>query len=77
MLVETDSDYLLDRVRQEVAAGRLERDKVIILFFQKPHLETTVHPLYLDANGNIENAPEDYRSFFLEEEIHLLRRASS
>ena len=76
MLVETHSDYLVDRVRQEVAAGKLDPDKVVILFFQKPHLETTVHPLYLDASGNVENAPDDYRQFFMEEEIRLLKRTS-
>ena len=75
-LIETHSDYLVDRVRQEVANGRIDAKNVLILFFQKPHLETTVYPLYLDANGNIENAPDDYRKFFLEEELRLLTRTS-
>jgi hypothetical protein len=74
-LIETHSDYLVDRVRQEVARGTLSHDKVQILFFHKPELETTVHPITLDAQGNVENAPLEYRRFFLQEELNLLSRA--
>lgn len=74
-VIETHSDYLIDRVRQEVAAGTLAPDAVSILFFDRPHIETTVSELTLDKHGNIENAPENYRTFFLEEELRLLARA--
>jgi AAA domain, putative AbiEii toxin, Type IV TA system/Protein of unknown function (DUF3696) len=71
-VVETHSDYIVDRVRQEVAAGRIDKDKVSILFFEKPGFETTVHQLRLDKQGNILNAPASYREFFLEEQMNLL-----
>jgi len=74
MVVETHSDHLVDRVRQEVATGRVDKDKVLILFFHKPKLETTVYQLQLDKFGNVENAPAEYRSFFLEEELKLFSR---
>ena len=74
-VIETHSDYLIDRVRQEVAAGTLRPEAVSILFFDRPHIETTVSELTLDRYGNIENAPENYRAFFLEEELRLLARA--
>lgn len=74
-VIETHSDYLIDRVRQEVAAGTLKPEAVSILFFDRPHIETTVSELTLDKHGNIENAPENYRAFFLEEELRLLARA--
>jgi hypothetical protein len=76
ILIETHSDYIVDRVRQEVAQTKISPEKVLILFFDKPHLETTVHPILIDANGNVESAPERYRSFFLNEEINLLSRTS-
>jgi predicted ATPase len=74
-VIETHSDYLIDRVRQEVASGTLAPESVSILFFDRPHIETTVSELTLDKHGNIENAPENYRTFFLEEELRLLSRA--
>jgi predicted ATPase len=73
-VIETHSDYLVDRVRQEVAKGTIKSEDVQILFFDKPGLETTIHQLTLDENGNVENAPDEYRSFFMEESINLLTR---
>jgi hypothetical protein len=75
-VVETHSDFLVDRVRQEVARCTLAPEKVIILFFHKEDLETTVYPIRLDSEGNVEDAPECYREFFLEEEFKLLQRTS-
>jgi hypothetical protein len=44
---------------------------VIILFFDKPKLETEVTPIELDDQGNVVDAPSSYRRFFLEEELKL------
>ncbi|HUG91980.1 MAG TPA: AAA family ATPase [Planctomycetaceae bacterium] len=75
-LVETHSDYLVDRVRQEVARGTIPPEDVLILFFDKPKLETTVWPLTMDRNGNIQGVPPSYRRFFVDEEMRLLRRTA-
>jgi predicted ATPase len=75
-VVETHSDYLLDRVRQEVANGVIAPDRVAVLFFDKPALETTIHLIELDELGNLVDPPQGYRDFFLEEELNLLRRGS-
>ena len=75
-VIETHSDHLVDRVRQEVATGSIDRDRVQILFFHKPKLETTVHSITLDKFGNVENAPPEYRRFFLDEEVKLFNRTS-
>jgi energy-coupling factor transporter ATP-binding protein EcfA2 len=72
LLIETHSDYLIDRVRQEVAKGTLDPNMVLILFFDKPRIETTVFPIHLDRLGNVENAPDHYRDFFLKEELNIL-----
>ncbi len=75
LLIETHSDYLIDRVRQEVAKGTLDPSKVLILFFHKPKMETTVYPIHLDQLGNVEDAPDHYRDFFLQEELNILGHA--
>jgi predicted ATPase len=76
MLIETHSDYLLDRVRQDVADGRIRANDVQILFFDKPKHETTIHPIALDELGNVVDPPPAYRSFFLEEQERLLSRGA-
>jgi len=76
-VVETHSDHLVDRVRYEVAQGRISRDRVMILFFDKPGLETEVTPIQLDDQGNVVDAPASYRRFFLEEEFRLFARGTT
>ena len=74
LIIETHSDYLLDRVRQEVASKTIKSADVQIIYFEKSKHLTNVHPISLDDNGNILFAPSSYRSFFLDEELKLLTR---
>jgi predicted ATPase len=74
-VIETHSDYIIDRVRQEVARGNIDKEKVLILFLHKTRNETQVFPLSLDELGNVRNAPSSYREFFIQEDINLLSRS--
>ena len=67
--METHSDHLLDRVRMEVSDGKtgLKPDDVSILFFERGDLDVSIHSLRIDDRGNILDAPDSYRSFFMEE----------
>ena len=69
LIVETHSDFLLDRVRMEIRDGTspLKPEDVSILFFERNDLDVRIHSLELDNNGNILNVPETYRRFFLTE----------
>jgi energy-coupling factor transporter ATP-binding protein EcfA2 len=77
LVIETHSDYIIDRVRQEVAAGNISRDDVGILFFARTESETDVWEIAVDEHGNVDGAPPNYREFFLEEELRLLTRTAS
>lgn len=72
--IETHSDYLIDRVRQEVASGTIKPDLVTILFFEKKNGKSNIYPISIDEEGNVVDAPPTYRDFFLEEEFRLLTR---
>jgi len=76
LMVETHSDYLMDRVRQEVAAGKIAPDMVALLYLHREGLESKCHLIELDDLGNLINPPDDYRSFFLEETRQLLGRGA-
>ena len=56
-VVETHSDHLVDRIRQEVARGKVGKDDVLILFFNRQGAETTIHPIHVDEQGNVIDAP--------------------
>ncbi len=76
-VIETHSDYIVDRVRQEVANGRISFNDVVVLYFQRRGGKTTIHPLRLDELGNVQRTPAGYRDFFLREEMNLLTRGKS
>ena len=69
LVVETHSDYLMDRVRMDVRDGEsdLTPDDVSILYFEREDLDVKIHSLRIDEEGNILDAPDGYRSFFMEE----------
>lgn len=73
-IVETHSIFLVDRVRYEVAQKHIDPASVIILYFEKKGVKTTVHPIEVDELGNLVNAPASYGSFFLEEDLRMLSR---
>ena len=69
LVVETHSDHLLDRVRMDVRDGAttLQPDDVSILFFERDRLDVRIHSLRIDGEGNILDAPDSYRQFFMDE----------
>ena len=75
-VIETHSDYLLDRIRLEIASGNLSPSDVMILFFEKKVAQTKVSRILIDDGGNIVDAPRSYRKFFLDEELTLMSRAN-
>lgn len=71
-VIETHSDYLVDRSRMAVANGVIPAGDVTIAFLERKGLDVQIHQLRLDAMGNVMSSPPAYRAFFLEEEIRLL-----
>jgi predicted ATPase len=73
-IVETHSDYMIDRVRMDIRDSEsFTSEDVRILYFERKDGSTVdILPLSLDGRGNILDAPTGYRRFFLQEERRLL-----
>ena len=71
-LIETHSDYIVDRVRIAVRQGKLTPDDVAILYFEPKGNAVSIHNMSVDADGNLLGAPAGYREFFLRETDRLL-----
>lgn len=72
-VIETHSDYLIDRIRMDVRdKTEIKPEDVSILFFERTGIEVTVRPIQIDKDGNLIGVPGDYRRFFLEEEHRFL-----
>ena len=72
VVIETHSDYLVDRLRLEVKRNHLKESDVKIFFLEKKGNQTKLHILEVDAQGNVLNAPDGYRDFFFREQMALL-----
>lgn len=68
-IIETHSDYLINRVRMDVRDRECElrENDVSILYFESVGENVVIHSIRIDSMGNILNAPESYRSFFTNE----------
>jgi hypothetical protein len=72
VIVETHSDYLVDRLRLEVKQSRLRAEDLKIFYLEKKASSTKMYVLEVDTEGNVLNAPPGYRDFFLLEQLALL-----
>lgn len=71
-VVETHSDFIVDRVRADVRAGIVSPKDVSILLFRREGLDVAILPMGLDEKGEISGYPDDYREFFLREQARIL-----
>ena len=72
LVIETHSDYLLDRVRIDVQEEKINCGDVMILYFEQDRHGVNIHPIELDGAGNLVNVPDGYRRFFLDEQRRFL-----
>lgn len=73
-VVETHSEYILDRFRINVIEGKMKPEDISIIYFEpnKSRTRTTLHNIEMDSAGNLMDVPDNYRSFFLDETMRLL-----
>ena len=67
LIVETHSDYIVNRVRMDVRDGKvdLKPDDVALLYFERNGLDVRIHRIEWDDLGNVVDPPESYRQFFM------------
>ena len=69
LVIETHSDYIIDRVRMDVRDNTtgLKPEDVSILYFEPGDLAVKIHSITIDEYGNLDGAPAGYRLFFSDE----------
>ena len=71
-IVETHSDYIIDRVRMEIAEKQLDPRTVTIVFFDREEHKVKPRNIFISEQGEIVNPPAHFRAFFLREQQRLL-----
>jgi predicted ATPase len=72
-LIETHSDFTIDRFRMNFKSDRPRKPVSQILFFERRDRHNTVASLPIGSHGELpEDQPESYRKFFISEELRVL-----
>lgn len=72
-LIETHSDFVLDRFRFCQWKNPIENFNAQVLFFERNNAENKVHQIEIEDTGKYsEKQPESFRDFFINESINLL-----
>ncbi len=72
-LVETHSEFFVDRVRIDVRKKKIDPKDVSFLFFSPDaNRGVNIYNISLDSQGNLQGTPSSYREFFLAETHRLL-----
>lgn len=74
LLVETHSDFMIDRFRMNYQSQRSDKPKSQILFFERRDKHNVITPLPISETGELpKDQPDNYREFFIREELRLLQ----
>ena len=71
-IVETHSDYMLDRARIEIIRGNIRPEDVSLIYFEPKGRVVKVHNISFDKMANMVGVPPHYGEFFLKESKRLL-----
>ena len=71
-IVETHSDYMIDRARIEIRKGTIHPEAVSLIYLEPKGNAVKVHNISFDKMGNMEGVPPHYGEFFLKEYRQLM-----
>ena len=71
-IIETHSDYLIDRIKMDVRDKKhLRPNDISIAYFELEKGGAKIYNINIDEHGNLKKVPPGYRKFFLKEETRF------
>ncbi len=71
-IIETHSDYMIDRARIDIIRGNIRPEDVSLIYFEPKGNIVKVHNIGFDKMANMVGVPPHYGDFFLKESKRLL-----
>lgn len=71
-IVETHSDYMIDRARIEIRKGNIRPEDVSLIYLEPKGRTVKVHNISFDKMANMAGVPSHYGEFFLRETNQLM-----
>ncbi len=74
LLVETHSDYLIDRFRLAMRDNKQPSSFAQVIYFERTSDGNCIYPMIIEENGEYpKEQPPGFRKFFLNEQLKILR----
>jgi len=74
-VVETHSEYLLNRIRLAIVKGQLKEDELSIYFIENKAEDAILHKIKFAKNGQILNAPDDFFKTYMMDVMEIALNA--
>ena len=71
-LIETHSDYMVDRIAVEIRRGNISPDNVSLVYHESKNGIVKIHNIEFDEQGELVDVPQGYREFFMQEASEFL-----
>lgn len=71
-IIETHSDYMIDRARIEIRKGTIRPEDVSLIYLEPKGRVVKVHNISFDKMANMEGVPPHYGKFFIKETNRLM-----
>jgi hypothetical protein len=75
-VIETHSEYLLNKIRLAIVKGEIKEDDVSVLFLDNEGDENSVHKIGFKPNGQIANAPENFFKTYMMDVMEIAINAA-
>lgn len=75
-IVETHSEYLLNRLRLLVVEEKLKPEDVKVYFLKNNGLRSQVFPIEFTPSGTIEGAPQDFFETYMMDVMDIALKAN-
>ena len=66
-VIETHSDYMIDRMRIEIRRGKIAPDDVSLIYFEEGRKGASAYNITFDEIGEMHGVPDGFRQFFVRE----------
>ena len=71
-LIETHSDYIVDRIAVEIRRGNISPDNVSLVYHESKNGSVKIHNIEFDEQGELVDVPQGYQEFFMQEASEFL-----
>ncbi|USZ68318.1 DUF3696 domain-containing protein [Halorussus salilacus] len=76
LIIETHSEYLLNRLQRRVVDGKIEnKDQLVIYFISKEGIESKVKEIKVSSSGSLSDWPEGFFQDDFEDAVEILKES--